>query len=60
MLEHLSFWRAMQPLKRFDGESVAVVDESGKLVGALYASWLISAYLDRQADLRAEEQIRAD
>jgi len=60
MLEHLSIWRAMQRLKRFDGESVAVVDEHGKLVGALYASRLISAYLDIQADLRAEEQIRAE
>ena len=60
MLEHLSIWRAMQRLRRFDGESVAVVDEQGKLVGALYASRLISAYLDIQADLRAEEQLRAE
>ena len=60
MLEHLSVWRAMHRLKRFEGESVAVVDEHGKLVGALYASRLISAYLDIQADLRAEEQIRAE
>lgn len=60
MLEHLSIWRAMQRLKRFDGESVAVVDDRGKLVGALYSSRLISAYLDIQADLRAEEQIRAE
>lgn len=60
MLEHLSIWRAMQRLKRFDGESVAVVDARGRLVGALYASNLISAYLDIQADLRAEEQIRAE
>ena len=60
MLEHLSVWRAMHRLKRFDGESVAVVDEHGKLVGALYASRLISAYLDIQANLRAEEQIRAE
>jgi len=60
MLEHLSIWRAMQRLKRFEGESVAVVDEHGRLVGALYASRLISAYLDIQADLRAEEQIRAE
>ena len=60
MLEHLSVWRAMHRLKRFDGESVAVIDEHGKLVGALYASRLISAYLDIQANLRAEEQIRAE
>ena len=60
MLEHLSIWRAMQRLKRFDGESVAVVDDRGKLVGALYSSNLISAYLDTQADLRAEEQIKVD
>src|SRR6056297_3226500 len=60
MLEHLSIWRAMQRLKRFDGESVAVVDDRGQLVGALYSSNLISAYLDTQADLRAEEQIRVD
>ncbi|MBS3743085.1 MAG: chloride channel protein [Wenzhouxiangellaceae bacterium] len=60
MLEHLNIWRAMQRLKRFDGESVAIVDERGKLVGALYASRLIRAYLDIQTDLRAEEQIRAE
>src|SRR6056297_588891 len=60
MLEHLSIWRAMQRLKRFDGESVAVVNDHGKLVGALYSSNLISAYLDIQAALRAEEQIRAE
>lgn len=60
MLEHLSIWRAMQRLKRFDGESVAVVDDRGKLVGALYSSNLISAYLDTQTELRAEEQIRAE
>lgn len=60
MLENLSIWRAMQRLKRFDGESVAVVDDRGRLVGALYSSNLISAYLDTQADLRAEEQIRAE
>jgi len=60
MMEHLSIWRAMQRLKRFDGESVAVVDERGKLVGALYSSNLISAYLDTQAELRAEEQIRPE
>lgn len=60
MLEHLSIWRAMQRLKRFDGESVAVVDDRGKLVGALYSSNLISTYLDTQSELRAEEQIRAE
>jgi len=60
MLEHLSIWRAMQRLKRFDGESVAVVNDHGKLVGALYSSNLISAYLDIQAALRGEEQIRAE
>jgi CIC family chloride channel protein len=60
MLERLSIWRAMQRLKKFDGESVAVVDDNGQLTGALYVSTLISAYLDIEADLRAEEQIRAE
>ena len=60
MLEHLSLWRAMQRMRRFDGESVAVIDDDGRLVGALYTSELVSQFLDIQSDLRGEEQIRTD
>jgi CIC family chloride channel protein len=60
MLEHLSLWRAMQRIRRFDGESVAVIDDDGRLVGALYTSELVSQFLDIQADLRGEEQLRSE
>ena len=39
---------------------VAVVDDQGALVGALYVSELVNQFLDIQADLRGEEQIRSD
>jgi CIC family chloride channel protein len=60
MLEHLSLWRAMQRIRRFDGESVAVIDDDGRLVGALYVSRLVSQFLDIQTDLRGEEQLRPE
>jgi CIC family chloride channel protein len=60
MLEHLSLWRAMQRIRRFDGEAVAVIDDDGRLVGALYTSELVSQFLDIQSDLRGEEQLRSE
>ena len=60
MLEHLSLWRAMQRMRRFDGESVAVIDDEGRLVGTLFTSELVSQFLDIQSDLRGEEQIRTE
>ena len=52
-----SVWRTMQRMKRFVGESVAVVDEEGRLAGALYETDLIQSYLAIEEELRAEEQI---
>lgn len=60
MLHHLSIWRAMYRIRRFDGECVAIVDDRGRLVGALYAANLIENYLDVQSELRGEEQLRAE
>jgi len=60
MLHHLSIWRAMYRIRRFDGESVAVVGDRGTLIGALYAANLIENFLEIQAELRGEEQLRAD
>ncbi|MGK7296621.1 MAG: chloride channel protein [Candidatus Wenzhouxiangella sp. M2_3B_020] len=60
MLNHLSLWRAMHRIRRTDDQSVAVVDDQGALVGALHVSELVNQFLDIQADLREEEQIRTD
>lgn len=58
MREQMSLYRAMQRLRNFDGETVAMIDERGILAGVLHPSRLIASYLDLQSEIRAEEQIR--
>lgn len=53
--EDTSVWRAMQKLRRFVGEGVPVVDTDGRLVGTIFESDLIRAYLNILSDMRREE-----
>lgn len=50
-----SVWAAMQSLKHFVGEGVPVVDSQRRLVGTVFESDLIRAYLDILASMRQEE-----
>ena len=49
-----SVWSAMSRLKDFVGESIPVV-EDGRLVGVLYESAIVSAYLEIMSDVRQDE-----
>lgn len=55
MREDETVWDAMHALRRFVGEAVAVVNEDGRLVGVVYESDLIAAYLDLLEGMRREE-----
>src|SRR5699024_4601651 len=59
MREDETIWGAMNAMRRFVGESVAVVDAEGRLVGAIYESDLIGAYLELLAQIRKEEHAAA-
>ncbi len=51
-----SLWDAMQTMRGFIGEAIAVVDRaSGRYLGALPESVVINAYLDASERLRREE-----
>lgn len=54
-----TIWGAMEILKDFVGESVAVVDNDHRLMGVVYESDLIEAYLDTLAEMRREEHATA-
>ena len=49
-----SVWSAMSRMKDFVGESIPVV-EDGRLVGVLFESTIVSAYLDIMSDVRQDE-----
>lgn len=51
----MSVWDAMQAMQGFVGESIAVLDSRSRLVGVVYESTLVNAYLQVVHDLRAEE-----
>ena len=54
--EHTSIWEAMQTLRGYLGEAIAVVDStSGRYLGAIPESVVIDAYLDAAQELRREE-----
>ncbi len=54
--ENTSIWDAMQFMRSFIGEAVAVVDSaSGRYLGAIPESVVIDAYLDAAHELRREE-----
>lgn len=49
-----SIWEAVQALRDFDGEHIAVV-EGGSLLGSLSRATIVSAYLEIVEDVRREE-----
>ena len=49
-----SVWAAMSEMEDFVGESIPVI-ENGKLVGVLFESTIVSAYLSVLKDIRREE-----
>lgn len=54
--EHTSIWEAMQAMRNFMGEAIAVVDSTnGRYLGSVPESVVINAYLDATAELRREE-----
>jgi len=54
--EYTSIWEAMQVMRDFMGEAIAVVDsDSGRYLGSVPESVVINAYLDATAELRREE-----
>ena len=54
--ENTRIWEAMQAMRTFMGEAIAVVDSaSGQYLGAVPESALIQAYLDATESLRREE-----
>lgn len=53
----MSVWDAMQSMHEFVGESIPVVDANGLLLGVVYESTLVNAYLKTVHDLRAEENV---
>ena len=54
--ENTSLWSAMQAMRDYVGEAVAVVDSvSGQYLGAVPESEVIGSYLDAVHDLRREE-----
>ncbi|WP_225307622.1 chloride channel protein [Nitrincola iocasae] len=50
-----SLWTAMVVLRNFIGEGVPVIDAQQHIVGAVFESDLIRAYLDLMEDMRKEE-----
>ena len=52
----MSVWEAMEAMEEFIGESIPVIDDDGRLLGVVYESTLVKAYLQMVHNLRAEEQ----
>ncbi|WP_417580606.1 chloride channel protein [Nitrincola sp.] len=50
-----SLWSAMYVLRHFIGEGVPVIDAQQHIVGTVFESDLISAYLDLMEEMRKEE-----
>ena len=51
----MSVWDAMEAMDEFVGESIPVIDGHGRLLGVVYESTLVKAYLQTVHKLRAEE-----
>ena len=51
----MSVWDAMQAMENFAGESIAVIDNAGCMLGVVRQSVLLKAYLQTVRRLRAEE-----
>ncbi|MFW5926957.1 MAG: chloride channel protein, partial [Wenzhouxiangella sp.] len=50
-----SIWAAMHALRDFVGEGVAITDAGGRVVGTVFESDLIEAYLELLEKMRSEE-----
>ena len=57
--EDETVWDAMHAMRHFVGEGVAVVDGDGRLVGTVFESELINAYLELLEQMRKEEHATA-
>jgi CIC family chloride channel protein len=54
--QHTSIWEAMEAMRGYIGEAIAVVDsDSGRYLGAVPEAVVINAYLDAAQELRREE-----
>ena len=54
--QHTSIWDAMQIMRSYVGDAIAVVDcDNGHYLGAIPEAIVINAYLDAAAELRREE-----
>jgi len=54
--DNTSIWEAMQVMRNYLGEAIAVVDSaSGRYLGAIPEAAVINAYLDATDSLRREE-----
>ena len=54
--EHTSIWDAMQVMRAYMGDAIAVIDSSsGRYLGAIPESAVINAYLDATESLRREK-----
>ena len=54
--ENTSIWEAMETMRGYIGEAIAVVDSnSGRYLGAIPEAVVINAYLDAAQELRREE-----
>ena len=53
----ISIWEAMERIRDFTGESLPVVDDriDNRLIGVIYESSLITAYINSLKDARSEE-----
>jgi len=59
MREDETVWDAMNALRHFVGEGVAVLDNDGRVVGTVFESDLINAYLELLERMRKEEHATA-
>ena len=54
--QHTSIWEAMQTMRNYIGEAIAVVDaNTGRYLGAVPEAVVINVYLDATQELRREE-----
>ncbi len=51
----MSVWQAMQAMQTFVGESIAVLDNRGCLLGVIPESALVQAYMQIMKNIRSEE-----
>ncbi len=59
LTQDTTIWEAMNSIDNFIGESIPVIDDktSNKMIGIVYESTIIKAYLDTTSTLREEENL---